>query len=41
LIEANRMALAAGYDVSETGSAGYAGARRGERTVVLFTGCRR
>ncbi|HEV2722441.1 MAG TPA: pyridoxal-phosphate dependent enzyme [Thermoanaerobaculia bacterium] len=44
LIEANRAARAAGYEASETGSAGYAGvlARPSkESTVVLFTGCRR
>jgi len=44
LIDANRRAAAAGYGVSETGSAGYAGAlaRPTEgATAVLFTGCRR
>jgi threonine dehydratase len=44
LIDANRRAAAAGYNVSETGSAGYAGAlaRPTEgATAVFFTGCRR
>ena len=44
LTEANRLARAAGYDVSATGSAGYAGvlARPSQNvTAVLFTGCRR
>ena len=46
LMEANRRAAAAGYDVSETGSAGFAGVlASGPRTqdpaLVLFTGCRR
>jgi len=42
LTEANRLARAAGYDVSATGSAGYAGvlARPSQGvTAVLFTGC--
>jgi len=45
LIEANRAARAAGYDVSETGSAGYAGVlaapSNDDSTAVLFTGCAR
>lgn len=46
LIAANRRAVAAGFDVDETGSAGYAGIlkrppQRGESIAVLFTGCRR
>src|SRR5205823_5180059 len=45
LMEANRRAAAAGYDVSATGSAGYAGVlarpSNNESVAVLFTGCTR
>jgi threonine synthase len=46
LLEANRLAVAAGYPVSATGSAGYAGLlacppRGGESVAVLFTGRKR